>query len=92
MSPHTGTQKKTEDAAENRLKAQNNKAHYAKKLDDEKKKVEALELVATQLQEEFTASYLDNPRTSVTADILFRTGQQVLKSTAHELKIPTKSK
>lgn len=61
MSPHTGTQKKTEDAAESRLKAQSNKAHYAKKLDDERKKVEALELVAKQLQEEFTACYLNNP-------------------------------
>ncbi|KAG2151338.1 P-loop containing nucleoside triphosphate hydrolase protein [Suillus clintonianus] len=48
-----GIQKKIEDAAASRVEAQSNKGHYIKKLEDERKKVEAIDAIAKQLQEEF---------------------------------------
>ncbi|OJA17188.1 hypothetical protein AZE42_00230 [Rhizopogon vesiculosus] len=63
-----GVRAKIEDAAASRLTSQSNKAHYAKKLDDERKKVEALQTIEKQLKEEFLASAeeyctrVENPR------------------------------
>ncbi|KAG0704264.1 P-loop containing nucleoside triphosphate hydrolase protein [Suillus ampliporus] len=51
-----GVQKKIEDAVTSRLEAQNNKNHYTTKLEDEKKKVEVIDAIAKQLQEEFIAT------------------------------------
>ncbi|KAG2155901.1 P-loop containing nucleoside triphosphate hydrolase protein [Suillus bovinus] len=79
-------QKKIEDAAMSRLEAQTNKNHYVKKLEDETKKVEALDVIAKQLQEEFinwTSSAeeycerVENPRK---VDVVERTLESVQKA------------
>ncbi|KAG1884988.1 P-loop containing nucleoside triphosphate hydrolase protein [Suillus subluteus] len=79
-------QKKIEDAAASRLEAQNNKNHYTKKLEDEKKKVEAIDATAKQLQEEFTnwttsaeeyCERVENPRK---VDVVERTLESVQKA------------
>ncbi|KAG1762131.1 P-loop containing nucleoside triphosphate hydrolase protein [Suillus occidentalis] len=66
-----GIQKKAEDAAESRLKAQSDKNYYIEKLEEDNKKVKANDAIAKQLQEEFinwTASAeeycerVENPR------------------------------
>ncbi|KAG1745864.1 P-loop containing nucleoside triphosphate hydrolase protein [Suillus paluster] len=48
-----GVQKKIEDAVTSRLEAQNNTNHYRTKLEDERKKIKAIDAIAKQLQEEF---------------------------------------
>ncbi|KAG2362689.1 P-loop containing nucleoside triphosphate hydrolase protein [Suillus spraguei] len=81
-----GVQKKIEDAAASRLEAQSNKSHYAKKLEDEIKKVEAIDAIAKQLQEEFInwttgaeeyCERVENPRK---VDVVERTLESVQKA------------
>ncbi|KAG1906517.1 uncharacterized protein F5891DRAFT_941410 [Suillus fuscotomentosus] len=69
-----------------RLEAQSNKNHYTKKLEDETKKVEAINAIAKQLQEEFinwTSSAeeycerVENPRK---VDVVERTLESVQKA------------
>ncbi|KAG1822914.1 P-loop containing nucleoside triphosphate hydrolase protein [Suillus subaureus] len=79
-------QKKIEDAAASRLEAQNNKNHYTKKLEEEKKKVDAIDVIAKQLQEEFInwttsaeeyCERVENPRK---VDVVERTLESVQKA------------
>ncbi|KAG1824198.1 hypothetical protein EV424DRAFT_1538223 [Suillus variegatus] len=83
---HQGVQKKIEDAATSRLEAQSNKNHYTKKLEDETKKVEAIDAIAKQLQEEFinwissAEEYCERVENPCKVDVVERTLESVQKA------------
>ena len=78
---------KVEDAAENRLKAQNKKKHFENKLAEEERGVKKVEAEVNILQEEFVVSVSPNPDGIDGPMDLYRTGLKRRKSTVSVLRI-----